>query len=308
MQKNIMKARQEILESYKPNEEIIILDTETTGFRSSDKVIQFSAIKYRIKDDYSLEEIEEMDAYINPEIALPDEIVEFNEKNGTGITDDFLKNYPTEDVVYPQILQFLGNTPITGYNVGFDFRMINGVANRLGMVFDKAVAFDILNMARDFYEKPKDVPDHKLSTMANLLAPQISGFHSAINDVRATGYVLQALVKKYINFVPPNAKNVKLLKARLSYNILTKNRRKLLLKLNIGKEGNVYYDCDNEQWVVDDAIQEQVYIPEIEMQFKNMYLIPFGYDTIDELAQEWFEQQEKLGAKKTTRKKATKKS
>ena len=54
--RNINFRKEEIFKFLKPGDVITVFDTETTGLGSSAKIIQFSAVKYRIEKDLSLTE------------------------------------------------------------------------------------------------------------------------------------------------------------------------------------------------------------------------------------------------------------
>ena len=85
-----------LLKIFENETEICMFDTETTGLNAmEDVIIQISAIKCRLPD---MEEIGRIDYYINPEKPLPAKITEI-----TGITDDFLKDKPTEKEIFPEI-------------------------------------------------------------------------------------------------------------------------------------------------------------------------------------------------------------
>ena len=118
--RNINFRKEEIFKFLKPGDVITVFDTETTGLGSSAKIIQFSAVKYRIEKDLSLTEIGIIDLYINPEMNLPEKITEL-----TGITDEMLKDMPTEKEIGPKLLEFIEDSDVlAAYNIKFDLRMI----------------------------------------------------------------------------------------------------------------------------------------------------------------------------------------
>lgn len=303
--KNLMLTQKEVLERFTAGCKVVIFDVETTGFRSEDRVIEFSAMRGIVNEQYGIDEVESIDVYINPEIQLPPAIVEFNQINKTGITDEFLADKPLEGDVYDSICDFLSYGILVGYNVGFDIKMMRGMATRLGKTFPYESGFDVLNLARDLLKKPDDVENHKLCTVVAKLCPELDGFHTSSNDVIATANVMTALLRMYTDYIPPNAYDVKLIRARLSYNALTKGNRKIIFQLNIGKDGMVWYDENNQTWNVDSSLVTQVYIPEVQRQFTEVYLKPAGLDNIDDLIEMWYNYTEKVSSK--PKKRATKK-
>ena len=71
-----------------------VVDTETTGLEPEQcDVIEVSAIRV-YNDGGNFIPCKTFDMFINPGYSLPENIVEFNQKAGTGICDDFLKNKP----------------------------------------------------------------------------------------------------------------------------------------------------------------------------------------------------------------------
>lgn len=212
--------------------EIIILDVETSGLDPMvDKVVQFSAIKYKAVGG-KLEEIDRIDLYINqPEY---DENKIIAGKNGdpdstfgelTGITNDLLSVAPTEAEAFPDIKAFLGNDPVfICYNTPFDYKFMCQMYIRNGSILEvkDEKLLDVFVMAKDLVSrdeapellnskgevvtdksgKPKKT--WKLSYITTLYgldkSEKGSGtleFHSSINDVVATGRLLNVFIDEY---------------------------------------------------------------------------------------------------------------
>ena len=74
--RNIEPNAYAVLNLLSEAESIIVLDTETTGVAKNAKIIQFSAIRYKINADFSLEQIDFFDTYINPDEKLKAKITE----------------------------------------------------------------------------------------------------------------------------------------------------------------------------------------------------------------------------------------
>ena len=105
----------------KGNDYIIIFDTETTGLKKDDKIIQFSAKRYQfIKDELGigLSLDKEFNVYINPVQKLDDKIIKL-----TGIKQAVVDAAKVEEDVFPKIINFLKEKPKTvlaSYNSSFD--------------------------------------------------------------------------------------------------------------------------------------------------------------------------------------------
>ena len=98
---------EELLSILDNKKEIIVFDLETTGLsRKTDYVIQFSGIKYTISGG-KLEEKEVVDTYIKPEKSIPAKISEI-----TGITNEMVKNSPTENDALKKSSNHFLETPL----------------------------------------------------------------------------------------------------------------------------------------------------------------------------------------------------
>lgn len=185
------KTKNDVLALFNTERELVVLDTETTGFSAEKNVvIQFSGIKFSIINGV-LEEKERFNTYINPEKSLPDKIVEV-----TGITDGVLSSAPLERDVFPAIKHFLGKEPnICGHNVSFDLRFMKALYERNGEEFIPKTVIDTLEMARDL---AIGAEDNKLGTLAALYGVDYGlTFHNSMDDVIACSRLLTVFVKEY---------------------------------------------------------------------------------------------------------------
>lgn len=174
--------------------ELIIFDTETTGLSPElNHVIQISAIKCLIEDNFVLTELDRFDTYINPGYKLPKKIVQI-----TGITDDLLSKYPGEDEQWETINKFFGDNPIVcGHNVPFDVSMTKAMYKRHGHMF-LPTELDTLRMAQELHLK-EEVGSHKLGTLAEYFGLDYGlSFHNSMDDVIATMRLLRMFVEEYL--------------------------------------------------------------------------------------------------------------
>ena len=136
----------------------------------------------------NLEVEKEFNFFINPGCILPDKIVEL-----TGITDAFLKDKPKESEVFNEIFAIFGESPnVIGHNVPFDNGFMSELYIRHGKIFTPD-SIDTCQMAREALRKGIDVPNHKLSTVANFFDIEVD-FHKADADVEATYWILRKMI------------------------------------------------------------------------------------------------------------------
>ena len=132
-----------------------VMDTETTGFKADNAdAIEVSALKvyndngrFVIKGEY--------DSFINPHYPLPQAIVDFNQREGTGICDALLKDKPDADVVAEQLAEFFGedmdNLFVVGHNIDkFDVPFIEKLMSAGGYDF-MPITFDTLTYAKEHF-------------------------------------------------------------------------------------------------------------------------------------------------------------
>lgn len=162
------------------------LDTETTGLSKVDnRIIQVSIIKCSVEQG-QIKERKRYSTYVNPgmpHIPLSDKITDL-----TGITTEKIiqKGIP-EEKAWREIKNFMGENPIVvGWNVMFDYRMLDALYGRQLDNFTSLEEIDACKMAR--YLIPKtEVENYKLQTIAKYyhLDEKVS-FHNAEDDTYVT--------------------------------------------------------------------------------------------------------------------------
>lgn len=167
----------------------IIFDTETTGLKEQDEIIEFAACKCYFKDgEFKVYDI--IHLYIKPRNPVSDKISEIN-----GLTNEFLADKMCEMDAYYYIRQFMGDSPVVGaYNSAFDVRMLRNMYARCGDVLKIEKEIDLLKIAKDIFCEQK-MKDHKLITIANTYnVDQNIQFHSAMDDVKVLIRVINAMI------------------------------------------------------------------------------------------------------------------
>ena len=193
-----------LLDAVRSTKELIVFDTETSGLDpKNDTMIQFSGIKVRVYEEngvYKYDEISVIDEYIKPEVPISQKIEEI-----TSITNDFLEDKPSEDVVFPKIREFFGNNPvISGYNINFDIRMVDALYQRHLASFDYTQGLDVMLYAKDLVSKQDLMEATGTDSFKQEMVATVYGlnegvaFHLAIEDARVTLKLLFTFINEYL--------------------------------------------------------------------------------------------------------------
>nr|WP_297765611.1 3'-5' exonuclease [uncultured Butyrivibrio sp.] len=169
----------------------VVFDTETTGLSSEkDRIIEFSAIEVSISEAGGFSITNELDVFINPDMQIPEEIVEI-----TGITNEIISEQGIdESEAFAKIKEFFGENPIIcGYNISFDNRFMSELYKRNGDNFGYAFSLDVFKLAKEKLPKP-----HKLINVCEKFGlDKKYQFHRSIEDVKATLDVFLKLLPYY---------------------------------------------------------------------------------------------------------------
>lgn len=246
MRKSIVKYGQTIAQGkklLKAGTPIICFDLETTGLSPvEERVLSFSAIKCRLNNGI-FEEIGRKDIFINPERPIPAEVTSINH-----IDNERVKDCPTEDEAIKEIREFLGDSPfVCGYNsTRFDEAFMKQMYLRtLGEDFKPFLHIDVLLMAREKIQNPS----HKLSDIAHLLGVDRNlEFHNSLDDVLATFWIFQMLLKEYGDEVEEKTYYEAKVKGANWYEMSHRVRR---IYISTYPYSKTYYDVYKGEWVSD---------------------------------------------------------
>jgi DNA polymerase-3 subunit epsilon len=162
-----------------------VFDLETTGLQiTKDRIVQIAVLK--VFPDGTTEEFSRL---VNPEMVIADESTAIH-----GVSNEMVKNEPTFAQLAPDILAFIGDADLAGYNSNkFDIPVLSEELLRTGNDFDLSNRrfVDVQNIF------------HKMEQRTLAAAYQfycgktIENAHNAIYDTLATYEVLLAQLEKY---------------------------------------------------------------------------------------------------------------
>ena len=159
-------------------EDVIVLDTETTGLSVQDNhLIEIAAARLRGR-----EIVERFDTFVHPGVPIPEEIVRL-----TGIHDKDVQYAPSAEEAVSMLADFVGGCPVIAHNATFDRSFIEAVR---GGVKVSDIWIDSLALSRIALPR---LSSHKLSVMAELFGCDAVS-HRAIDDVEALAGVWRILL------------------------------------------------------------------------------------------------------------------
>ena len=161
----------------------IALDLETTGLNpKQDKIIEIGAVKVmegRVVEEYG--------TFINPGRKLEERIVEL-----TGIRQEDLEGAPYMEEVLDEVLTFLGDEPLLGHQLLFDYACLKRAAVNGKRSFEKK-GMDTLKIARKYLP---ELEQRRLGYLCEYYGIPHRA-HRALDDARATHELYQHLVASF---------------------------------------------------------------------------------------------------------------
>lgn len=163
----------------------IVLDVETTGLDyTKERMVEFAAIRLengKMKDRF--------ETLINPEQHIRKSSIAIH-----GITEDDVKDAPTEAEVMPMILDFIGEYPIVAHNAIFDYSFINEASIRTTGKPITNTRIDSQMMFKEIYPELESCGLESLMTKFNV---EFSTRHRAMADTEGLAKAYPELKKLY---------------------------------------------------------------------------------------------------------------
>ncbi len=169
------------------NEELsdsfVVFDLETTGFYArKDKITEIGAVKI-----VNGQEVDTFSTFVNPTIPIPEEVTKV-----TNITNAMVSGAPVIEDIFPDFLDFVGDSVLVAHNSDFDMSFIYKVAKDMHLAVNNTV-LDTLELARVFYT---DMKNYQLKTLAKYFNVPLNNAHRAVNDAAATAKVFIKMIEK----------------------------------------------------------------------------------------------------------------
>ncbi len=172
----------------------VVIDLETTGGAPhlGAAITEIGAIKSR-----GGEVLGEFKTFVDPGHLVPVYITEL-----TGITDEMLFQSPKIELLLPQLFEFLGapeETVLVAQNAPFDLSFLTFATRESGLRWPAYPVLDTAIIARKVLTRD-EVPNCRLSTLAEFFGTQTTPNHRALDDARATLDVFHGLLERLGTF------------------------------------------------------------------------------------------------------------
>ena len=164
----------------------ICFDIETTGLSAArDKITEIGAVKVEngvITDTFS--------TFANPEMPIPQKITQL-----TGITDDMVKDAPSQSEAVGAFLEFAGDNVLVAHNAPFDTSFIAKACEDMGREYNYT-SIDTVAISRAILT---DIKNCKLDTVAKFLRLGDFNHHRATDDAEMLARIFINLCQRLID-------------------------------------------------------------------------------------------------------------
>lgn len=178
----------------------ICFDIETTGLSAArDKITEIGAVKVEngvITDTFS--------TFANPEMPIPQKITQL-----TGITDDMVKDAPSQSEAVGAFLEFAGDNVLVAHNAPFDTSFIAKACEDMGREYNYT-SIDTVAISRAILT---DIKNCKLDTVAKFLRLGDFNHHRATDDAEMLARIFINLCQRltyYYGITKTNDINTKI--------------------------------------------------------------------------------------------------
>ncbi|MCL5038928.1 MAG: exonuclease domain-containing protein [Firmicutes bacterium] len=171
-----------------PIGEFVAFDFETTGIdQERDVIIQMGAVRFR---DGAVED--EFESLINPHRPLSAKV-----RRLTGISDESLAGAPDISNRLPDLLRFIGDTPLLAHNAAFDLAFLKKALVQRGLPPVTNTVYDTYELARILYPTAKSF---SLGSLCQTVGVALERPHNALEDARSAGWLAIRLLARLEEF------------------------------------------------------------------------------------------------------------
>ena len=161
----------------------VSIDLETTGLNPKrDRIIEIGAIRVEQGEITG-----EFSTFVNPGRRLEERITEL-----TGIREEDLADAPELDVVFPVLLEFMGELPLLGHRILFDYSFLKKAAVDRKLKFERS-AVDTLQIARKYLP---ELSHRNLEYLCRYYEIPHHA-HRALEDAKATDQLFRKLAELF---------------------------------------------------------------------------------------------------------------
>lgn len=165
--------------------EFVAFDLETTGLHPVwARIVEIAAVRFRCDG----REVGRFQTLVNPGMPIPADATSIH-----GITDDMVRNQPSTADALARFIEFLGRDPVVlmAHNASFDRAFLAMSATMHGRSLPRHPVIDTLAMARSAFP---EAPNHRLSTLLQLLGRPSTGAHRAMFDTDGVRFLFERIV------------------------------------------------------------------------------------------------------------------
>jgi len=179
IQDSLFKVKDKLYNENINKNTFVVFDVETTGIDSETcELIEIGAVKI-VNGIYT----EKFQTLIKPKEKISTFITDI-----TSITNEMVENAPLAENAVKDFYLFSKDAILAGYNVNFDMKFIEKVANEIGLKFENEVQDVLIYARQNIYAS-----NYKLKTIVKMLGIKLVDAHRAYNDAFATAEVLLKL-------------------------------------------------------------------------------------------------------------------
>lgn len=169
----------------------VAFDTETTGLSpyTGDRVIEVGLVTFRLAPDGTVVHTEAFGELINPEMPIPRAATEVST-----IRDADVVGKPVFSDLAEQIAARFEGAIAVAHNYPFDHAFLTQELGRVGVPWiEPLAAIDTVDLS---HRRFPGASSHKLEALAKRAGVALVDAHRAVNDARACGEALAALLRK----------------------------------------------------------------------------------------------------------------